>query len=197
MNFKNIASIVGVSIMLSGCLSKSFGLLPRDEPFTATKESKKALVIGSVEEEHLTKSYGTLVVINNLDETKDVKNLLLTTIVMAEVPDYRDPFHTKFYFVFEVPEGEYGIKEWLLRDYDRNKKSEVLNPPVKYKFESGKVYYLGHFFADTLDVSLGLRDNYADDVAKIKKKYIHFPQQEVINTSKQHLFENWKLIDKE
>ena len=197
MNFKNIVAILGTGVLLSGCLSKSFGLLRKDEPFTATKESKTALVIGSVEEEHLTKSYGALVVINNLDETKDVKNLLLTTVVMAEVPDYLDPYHTKFYFVFEVPAGEYGVKEWLLRGYDRNKKSEVLNPPVKYTFESGKVYYLGHFFADVLDVSLGLRDNYEDDVANIKKKYINFPQQEVINTSKQRLFENWKLIDKE
>jgi len=45
-------------------------------------------------------------------------------------------------------------------------------------------------------MNLALRDEFQNDIVKIKEKYTNFPEQEVINLSQSHLFYDWKLIEK-
>jgi len=194
MNTKHVSILIFTLLMISGCMSKDIGLLPRDEQFISTKKSKTALIIGSIKERYLSESYEAYVVIESLDDKKNENSMLLTTNVTMEAPDSMSKNHTKFYFVFEVPEGNYQIKKWIFRY--RNGKSEKLQPPVVFNFKKGQIYYIGHFLTDPINMSLSLRDNSQKDIHAIKNKYFNFPKQKVINLSKKYLFNNWKLVIK-
>lgn len=195
-NFILFFSILSI-LFLKGCSSKSVGLLPKDEMFISTKKSEMALVVGCIEEKSLINRYVVYVLIQDLNKIKQNNNMLLTTNIMFYEPDFSDNFHTKFYFVFQVPEGKYQIKRWAYK-YPVNrifKKSNELNPPIIYKFEKGKIYYIGHFYADDIKQSLTLEDNFNKNILAIKNKYINFPKKNIINLSQEKKFKDWKLTN--
>ena len=188
-----IISILSV-LFLSGCSTRSNGLLPDNATFSATKEAKTALVIGSIEEAYITIPHAAYVCIWNVDKSQQETNMVPTTDVAQRKQDFSDRNHLGNYFVFEVKEGEYKLSQWDYRYY--RDKSEELQPPIVYKFEKGKIYYIGRFFSNALTMNLALRDESQNDIVKIKEKYTNFPEQEVINLSQSHLFYDWKLIRK-
>jgi len=190
MRLIKIFILISIAFSFSGCLSKATGLLPIDETFDLTKKSKTALVIGSIEDDFLTDPKSAYILIKGVGKTEK-EHMLVTTNINFYAPDFQTRNCVGFYFVFQIPEGEYRVDKWLYRYYDGI--SEKLNPPVIYNFKNGKVYYIGHFFANAVTMSLALRNNFKDDVAAIKNKYKNFPQEEIINLSKNYLFERWKI----